>query len=245
MEKYEAITQSYYDSLNSNKRYPEAKLNIESSDESGLKYLIEDGLNYFYFENYFTKSNNKISIGGERRQNNDLSSKKIVLAGGYFTQYVDSSPIAHAFPQLYDYFKRKQDIDIWITLESELFFKLGYHLSKRIGMLNIISTACPTPVDLFDFECCKIWRKPFSPRNEIYVAKTLLDSVTVIKNEPTFTQGYSGSIFRCDCEGNLRKLKYLFKNCYNIANSENEIKIAKNIFNTKKCLICERNYLQS
>jgi hypothetical protein len=243
MEKYEAINQTYYDRLNSSKRYPEAKLNLESPNESGLRYLIEEGLVYYYFENYFLKSNKKLSID---RQYNDFSSKKIVLAGGYFTQYVDSSPIAHAFPQLYDYFKKKQDIDIWITLESEQ----DYHLSKRIGILNIITTVCNTPADLFDFECCKIWCRPFSKTNEIHAAKTLLDSTIVINNEPTFTQAYSGtkingSFYKksCDCEGNLRKLKYLFKNCYNIANSENEIKIAKNIFNTKKCPICERNYL--
>ena len=81
----------------------------------------------------------------------------IYVAGGFFVAYQDNSPFAHKYPELYDHYKRKQDIDIWIKATSDLE---KYIDVSRINELNIIySYYRDTSSERFDFECSTIHMK--------------------------------------------------------------------------------------
>lgn len=100
-----AINQQLYNQCDY-KRYPEAKFKFEFTNEF-YSSVLNEAVKWFDNRNKYYNMLGRRSI--------IMYNSELFIAGGVFSEYCDNSPFAHRYPQLYDHFKTKQDIDIWIT----------------------------------------------------------------------------------------------------------------------------------
>jgi len=229
MKLYELITEEKYNSL-SVKRYPEAQFNLSAKK---LDHIVIDGLKCKIEQDKFFNENEKAALP----QPND-----VFVAGGYFSNYVRTSPMAQTFPELFDYFQKSQDMDIFLNKQ------VIHAQTEKMGKLNLIHVPIDsTPTSNFDMDCCRIWCKPLE-NNDIYMATSLIDVTLPIYNEPTFSKEPEINdrklfIQVCKCKSRLRRLKYMFKNCFDLSKVDDEIELAKLIFRHKRCNICDQDFI--
>ncbi len=234
---YISLTQTEYDDL-PKKRYPEAKFIIERTQPDVFFKLHLDGLKYFY--------------GTKKYEHNDITNyeifkqsacnlSNIVFAGGMFTSYIDNSPFAHHFPELFDHYKKKHDIDVWVKSEEK--DKENYFESTHFGCLNIIELNYDQfPCGLFDFDCCKVWCNALDYK-KVMLPITLL-TTEKLANDPSFDTPYyfQKDNYNCICVTQIRRIKYCFKNCFSFENIFRELLLCKHIFSKRRCFVCHRRY---
>jgi hypothetical protein len=165
------------------------------------------------------------------------------VAGGHFVEYQNNSPFAHKYPELYEHFNSKQDIDVWIKSPSPS----AYNSIVKYNNVNIIYAWFDSlPTERFDFECTKVYQKFLNPVCWFPTSLTINSKIHV--NEPSFIVPHierpREHLFKrhCWCSKFLRKLKYCFKNCFDVSNYKEEFKISDEIFQKQACGICSKSF---
>ena len=99
---------------------------------------------------------------------------------------------------------------------------------------------------ILDFECTKIHQRLFNQVCWFPTSLTVNHQSNV--NEPSFLfphiERQRDHLFgqQCWCAKFLRKLKYCFKNCFNVANYNEEFEISDHIFQRPACGICLKSF---
>ena len=186
-----------------------------------------------------------------------------IVAGGIYSEYLDTSPFSLAFPFLYKHIKMHRDINVFINAKLKMSPRHNHAThSIRRGSVNTIHTPFNTsPTSMFDYDCFKIWRgvyveylKDASPVTQnISVHKSLFinDGLTSSNeydyfNNPSFIHLNKFLSIRstniCICKYFLRILKAAFKGFYNHENLIAELIYARVIFKNDTCSICSDSF---
>lgn len=244
--EYIYMNQQIYDSIET-KRYPEARFKFEFDNEDELYANIMKSITLWY------ETKNRLRSDYDFKPIT-LTQSDIYLAGGMYSEYCESSPFAHHYPRLFNHFKDKQDIDIWIRRSTDYndyeYDCRSLHSSQyRIKNYNFIQIPFILPVDYFDFECAKIWSSA-SNFKQIMIPQSLLNHEK-LNIEPSFENNYNENLIKCDhfrqkcvCTRIIRKLKYCFKNCFDLNNARQELIISDQLLGQKVCSLCGKSYFR-
>jgi hypothetical protein len=226
-----------------------------------FQFLIQTGADLYQIAQSTIQANNNLfSIGATR----NLFVGDCILAGGFFTQYLDNSPFSLAFPKLYKHCKLNRDINVFINSNLNKTPCHDYNTqSNRRGCINTIHTPFETsPATAFDYHCFKIWRglcveysdtRPIIQNITVYKSLFMDPSVSVPATDiydytvhPSFIHIneflHNKKTKSCLCKLFMRVLKAFFRGFFNAENLLEEMIFARIFFKEDHCKFCLESF---